>query len=211
VRAVVLLVIVAACAREGKPPVVERVAAAAEIDAGIDATDDANVDAPVGAVPLPDLAGPVPIEEIDTSIAVAELPTGLSGWQTTVSVPRGGRQLVALHVRDGKIVLSIVEDENGIVQAFPLEPIESMPQLHTIDGDAYAPRSYFGDYDGPILFAIRIRRTATDAWQQIVVYTDDSAIDVVERPLGDAVWERRLRVELEHGATPIAIGTTDPH
>lgn len=210
--------LVACGAGEGRPPATAHVAVPP--DAGVaadapDATPDATPDAAaVGAVPVPDPFEPFgapPIEEVDTSIADAELPATTSGFARRVHVQRSGRQLIALHVEHRKMWLSIVEDQNGIVKAFPLEPIDSMPELHTINGDAYAPREGRGTYDGAILFAVRFRPTTADAWRQLVVYAAGFALHVVERPLGATAWKRVLRVELEPGATFDAIGTTDPH
>jgi hypothetical protein len=162
-------------------------------------------------VPLPKDDAPLPIEEIDTTVREADLVARPAPKQTRLS--RSGRQLVALVERgeDHRIMLAVVEDNNGIVASFPLAVADGSTELHGFDGNTYSPVDRWGATGGPIIFAIRVRPTAKAAWQQLVVFAAGRTLRVVTRTLGDTLWRPLLDVQLDAGATFVGIGTTDPH
>jgi hypothetical protein len=223
----VILVVVAACG--GAPPPREQLArhVTAPIDAmpvdsmPLDATPDAEAladddpDGPAAAVVLPDpddwYNQPPTLDEVDTTIAVTDLPNASATWPSRVRQKRGQRQLLALHVDQKQLWLAVVEDENGTQARYALGKTDVVIKNHTLDETTYSPRSRVADYTGPILFAIRIVPRGAKQPEQLVVYSDGAALLVAARPLGTKAWSRRLRADFEPGATFEAIGTTDPH
>ena len=172
-------------------------------------TDAVEAIAPVGAVPVPDDAVAPALEEVDTT--VTSRPVLVGEWRRDVAIVHAGRQLVALQARDGELVLTLVEDDAGITSEYVLGAATGIVRLSGEDGNTFAPRDRVGEYQGPILFAVRIRAANAAPWHQLVVATDGAALEVTSRPLGTAAWTGLLRVMLAPGTTYVAIGTTDPH
>ena len=207
-----LIVLLLGCG--GSAPRTRELATAPAVDAGADASPDAAPDADDGtaaAVVPPDDEPTPALEDVDTTLAGDDLPAQPTGWVQQKVVKRGGGQLLALFVREGKLRLSIVEDQNGIVQDFVVAAVDGATHPNNeIDGEAYRPRERVAGYQGPILFAIRVRGP-DHVWQQVVVYQAGATVQVVLRPLGTSEWTRKLRVVFGPDATFTAIGTTDPH
>ena len=177
------------------------------IDAAVAVVEpDAAEEEPAAAVVEPE--APPPLEDVDTTIDAKDLPD-VAGFAKHERIKSSGGQLLALFVRDRKLSLSIVVNENGIVRSFALGLIDSKPN-NEFDSEAYMPRSRVAEYQGPIQFAIRVRRPKV-AEQQLVVYAAGPSVAVVTRPLAGGAWSKVLRLDFNKDATFVAIGTTDPH
>jgi hypothetical protein len=152
---------------------------------------------------------PPRLDEVDTTITFDELRK-VKGWGKAKRVRRAGDVMVVLHVDDGRLKLSVVEDKVGIVHGFTLGKAALRMQNHTFDGNAYPAASE----TGPIVFATRIYTAADapdDAYRQVAVWADGATLHVAERKAGSKLWKPLLRVKFDKGTTFRGIGTTYPH
>jgi len=165
------------------------------------------------AVPTPETAPRSPLEQIDTTITLAELEA-IAGWPKPTKIQSGGRVLLALHVDgDHLLRLSVVEHDTGTVAQFPITGADLGGSANdTHDGNTFPPRSQDGDHAGPIVFAIRVRRSEDEpANAQIAVFSDGASLRVAMRQLGEPAWTPRFRIDFARGAKFVGIGTTYPH
>jgi hypothetical protein len=208
-RFVWLFVVAGACGAPHASPRAAIAETAPPRDASIDASPDAAADAPPAAAVVVREPVAIRIDEVDTTIADAELPT-CDAASSRRRIRHGGRHLAALHERDRELWLALFDDRDGELQQFSLGAVQPVSTSNMWGPSIFEPRSRVGDYAGPILFAVRVEHFA-GAPQQLVVYSDAAAICVASRALGGTAWSRRLRVELDPDATFVGIGTTDPH
>jgi hypothetical protein len=170
---------------------------------------------PTGAMTVPDSAPAhrSPLEQIDTTISIAEL-RGIPAWPKPVKLPFGGEVLLALHAdRDDVLRLSIVADKVGTLMQFPIVAASIGNEANnTHDGNTFPPRSQGSDYRGPIVFAIRTRPyDGAELGDQVAVFSHGATLRVAVRRFGGGDWEPRYQLGLAPGTKFIGIGTTYPH
>lgn len=156
---------------------------------------------------------PPSLDELDTTVTLDELKA-VRGWRKAKRVRRGDDVMVTLHVEDGTLRLSVVEDKTGIVEQFRLGRAVLRGPNHTFDGTTVPAHVGADGEPQPLVFAIRARSTldvADDAYRQVAVWADGRTLKVAERAAGATRWRPRLRLTFDKGTTFRGIGTTYPH
>ena len=166
---------------------------------------------PAGAVPVPGDTPPPPLEQIDTTVTDAEL-AAITAWPAPKKSRNPGEVWVVLHATEDDILeLGVVEHDRGVTAHYPLGKAKRVTGNDTFDGDTYPARDHTGDYEGHILFAIRVTPPGTATQDQVVVFRDGTTLRAARRPLGSKDWKAVVAVAFPKGVTFQAIGTTDPH
>ena len=176
-------------------------------------TPPAPVEEAVGAVPVPGADGipPLTIEEVDTTITDADV-AAITGWPAAKKSRRAGVVWIAVRADEAQeLQLSIIEDDHGVVQHYPIGPATRVTTNQAFDGDTYTARGHGGEYVGPILFAMRVLPPGKATRDQVVVFTSGSTVRIARRQLGAATWKPTLSIAFPAGTTFMGVGTTDPH
>lgn len=153
------------------------------------------------------------LEQIDTTISIDEL-RAIRGWPKGLKVQSGGDVLVALHIdRDDILRLSIIADSVGTLLQFPIISASLDGGANdTSDGNTFPPRARVGDYQGPIVFAIRTRPLeGAEVAEQVAVFADKASLRVAVRPIAGGEWTPRFKLDFARGTKFTGIGTLYPH
>lgn len=180
----------------------------------------APVEAPVGAVPIPQerVRGAQDLNWVDPTVTLDELPRADAAWQARKTIAYKGRVVIALHASGNRgelnlaIVDTVTETETGYPGSYEDIPIASVdPNTSPEDGNAFTPRDYdeaSKEFRGPVFFAIRAlpKLDAPEAQRrQYVVYERDRSLLVAEKGLTETTWTPRLRIDAPKSTELIAI------
>jgi hypothetical protein len=174
---------------------------------------DADDDAPVGAMRIPDdqIWNHASLEEVDTTVALDDVRGVRGPWPERKTVHMGGRVMLALHAdSDGVLYLSAIEADEASRVDLAIEKVTPETFNHTFDGNAYLSRQG-PEETGPMIFAARVLPPDGGERVQVVVFSEGSSLRVVEKRVTETKWRPRLILQLRAGATFIGIGTSDPH
>lgn len=161
---------------------------------------------------------PISIDEIDTTVALVDLPRPHAAWIQRAAAPHAGRVLLALATRHDDentegLYLFVVDAEvnetgyPGSVESWRVATIDhTTPRIS--EGNAFSPRYRHDDRGDALKFAIRFlpREHAPEAERtQLAVYAVGTSVFVAEKLLVAKAWTPRLRIDMPHATQHVAV------
>ena len=171
-----------------------------------------------GAVPVPGEYTPdeVPIEQVDRTVQIADLPLPDAAWKRRATIGYSGRVVIALHLAGNSLELAVLDTVTetptgyaGSLEGFQLGGADGSETPQT--SNTFPPRDVdptTREYVGPVMFAVRLRSgegAPESSRRQLVVYTRGKAIFVAEKLVTATTWTPSMRIDAPKAGAFVAM------